>query len=195
MINDLVIGADIGGTHITAALVDLEKKIALPGSSIRVKVDSHASYSEIIETWSGAIRQARQEYHVDKVSLAIPGPFDYENGICLIKDQNKYGNLYGLNIKELLSAKLNNTPEDITMINDATSFLQGEVFSGAARGFNTVLGVTLGTGLGSCIYKHNVASDADLWNMPFKNGIAEDYLSTRWFIKRYYEITGNHIRA
>ena len=193
MTDHLVIGADIGGTHITAAIVDLEKKNVLPGSLTRMQVDSHAPYGEIIEIWSQAIIKARDKHNIGKVSLAIPGPFEYENGICLIKDQDKYKNLYGLNIKELLSLKLGNKPADIVMVNDAESFLLGEVFSGAARGFNTVIGITLGTGLGSCTYKGDISFDAGMWNMPFKAGIAEDYLSTRWFITKYQEITGKKI--
>lgn len=30
--------------------------------------------------------------------------------------------------------------------------------------------------------------------MPFKNSIAEDYISTRWFINRYQELSGSAIK-
>jgi glucokinase len=30
--------------------------------------------------------------------------------------------------------------------------------------------------------------------MPFNDGIAEDYLSTRWFVKRYRELTGRIVQ-
>src|SRR6188768_2364118 len=102
--DSLAIGADIGGTHITSAIVDLDKKSIIPGSLTREKVDSHASPDEIVASWSRAITKARQATGIRKVGLAMPGPFDYEKGICLIKDQGKYENLYGLNMKALLSA-------------------------------------------------------------------------------------------
>ena len=79
------------------------------------------------------------------------------------------------------------------MINDAASFLQGEWFGGAANGFERVIGITLGTGLGTCVYEKHHASNANLWSLPFKDGIAEDYLSTRWFVSRYEELTGNKV--
>jgi glucokinase len=189
----LALGADIGGTHITAAIVDLDKKTIIPGSLSRAKVDSHASPDEIVQIWSQAIRKAQQSTAIRRVGLAIPGPFDYEEGICLIKDQGKYENLYGLNMKALLSAQLHNKPEDIVMINDAASFLQGEWFGGAATGFERVIGITLGTGLGTCVYERHQASNANLWSIPFKRGIAEDYLSTRWFMARYHEMTGKQV--
>jgi len=191
--NTLAIGADIGGTHITAALVDLETKSIISGSANRLKVDSHAPSDQILAAWCEAIKSAQQEFSMQKVSLAMPGPFDYERGICLIKDQDKFENLYGLNIKELLAESLNIQPEDISMLNDAASFLQGEVFGGAAKGFKTAIGITLGTGLGTSSYQDQIAHDSNLWNMPFKDGIAEDYLSTRWFIDRFFVLTGQKI--
>lgn len=191
--NSLTIGADIGGTHITVALVDLDKKSIVPGTTTRANVNSHGLASEIIDVWSQAIASVKKGRNISTLSLAIPGPCDYKEGICLIKNQGKYENLYGLNIKALLSEQLDIRPEDIIMINDAAAFLEGEVFGGAARGFENAIGITLGTGLGTCIFKDHNASNADLWCMPFKAGIVEDYLSTRWFIGRYRELTGTDV--
>ncbi|HEX8460195.1 MAG TPA: hypothetical protein VF623_02150 [Segetibacter sp.] len=41
--NKYAVGVDIGGTHITAALVDLEKKELVKGSKKRTNVNSHGS--------------------------------------------------------------------------------------------------------------------------------------------------------
>lgn len=191
--NSLVIGADIGGTHITAALVDIDQRTIVMDSLVREEVNSHASAVDIIEVWSKAITGAARDTSADKLSLAIPGPFDYEKGISLMKGQQKYEHLHHHNVKELLAAKLNFKPENISLMNDAASFLQGEAFIGAALGYRKAIGVTLGTGLGTCIYQNNVAEDAGLWNMPFKESIAEAYLSTRWFVKRYFELSGEKI--
>jgi glucokinase len=38
-----------------------------------------------------------------------------------------------------------------------------------------------------------MSEDADLWCSTFKDGIAEDYLSSRWFVKRFYEYTGREV--
>src|SRR5690349_12261378 len=159
-IDALAIGADIGGTHITAAIVDLDKKSIIPGSLAREKVNSHASPEEIVDVWCQAISDARQATGIRRVGLAMPGPFNYDEGICLIKDQGKYENLYGLNMKTLLSKELDTSNDDIVMINDAASFLQGESFGGAAVGFQRAIGVTLGTGLGTSVYENNQATNA-----------------------------------
>lgn len=189
----IVIGADIGGSHITAAQVDLLSKQLITSSLVRLPVNSLATAEEVINTWAQCIKQAMRQTPCNTVCLAMPGPFDYAAGVCFISDQSKYPLLYGLNVKELLSPVLEVAVDDIHINNDAACFLQGEVFSGSLSGYQHALSVTLGTGLGTAIYENGAARSADLWNMPFQDGMAEDYLSTRWFVKQYAAITGQHI--
>jgi len=191
--HSIVIGADIGGSHITAAQVDLTSKQLVASSLVRLHVDSMAAAPDVIDVWAKGIKQAMQHARFKKVCLAMPGPFDYSAGICLISDQNKYPMLYGLNVKDMLAQALEISAGDIYINNDAACFLQGEVFCGSVKGYQHVVSVTLGTGLGTAVYENGSARSADLWNMPLFDGIAEDYLSTRWFVKRYAAITGNKI--
>lgn len=185
-----ILGVDIGGSHITAALVELKTRSILTDSLVRTEITASAAKEEIIADWSKAIKAAFEscDEQIGKIGIAMPGPLDYENGICLIQGQDKYEALYGLNIKKLLADQLGIDSEDILMMNDAACFLQGEVFGGAGSGFEHVVGLTLGTGLGTATYHGGMAVDAALWNLPFKDSYAEAYLSTRWFIKRYQEL-------
>jgi glucokinase len=95
----------------------------------------------------------------------------------------------------LLAPVLETGVGDIHINNDAACFLQGEVFSGNVSGYQHAVSVTLGTGLGTAIYENGAAKSADRWSMPFQDSIAEEYLSTRWFIKQYAAITGNQING
>ena len=187
-----IIGADIGGTHCTAALVDLQQKKIVSSSFTRIAVDAGAAADEIVAAWSSCIASAKNNTDTGAVCLAMPGPFDYEQGISWMQEQHKYEKLYGLNIKQLLAQQLQLPAADIFMNNDAACFLHGEVFAGAAAKHvhETVVGVTLGTGLGSAIYKQGSAKNANLWCLPFLQGKAEDYLSSAWFIQRFHELTG-----
>jgi glucokinase len=115
-------------------------------------------------------------------------------GINYCLDIYKYESLYGSNVKKLLAQNLDIEEADIMMMNDASCFLQGEIFNGAAAGCNHIIGVTLGTGLGSARFHNNKMYDGDLYYTPFKDGTAEDYLSSRWFVKRYKEVTGNIVK-
>lgn len=191
----LVIGADIGGSHITAALVELETKKIFPGSLIRSRVNSHADAEHIINAWCQTLSKVQEIRPVEKLSLALPGPFEYEEGISLISNQDKYESLYQLNVKQLLAEKMGLQTSDIYFNNDAACFLQGEVFCGALKHHDKALGITLGTGLGAAKFANGASHDLSFWNMSFKDSIAEDYLSTRWFKKRFLELSGQNING
>ncbi len=193
----IALGVDIGGTHITAALIDLQSRIIVPSSIRRASVNAAGKADEIIKAWSDCLATSMQNSEVKNVCLAMPGPFDYEAGISLMRGQDKFEGLYGLNIKETLAQSLNLPKHAIFMDNDAACFLQGEVYNGIASKYDkqTVIGITLGTGLGSAVYKAGKSRNADMWCVPFKDGIAEDYLSTRWFVKQWNQLTGKTIQG
>jgi glucokinase len=191
----LALGIDIGGSHITAGMVDLAQKKVVEGSVVRQLVNRHASAEEILNVWAGTINDRLLNFQqpVTRVGFAMPGPFDYPNGICLIKGFDKYEALYGLNIRQELAARTGVPPEQIVFRNDADAFLDGELYGGAGEGFSRALGLTLGTGLGSCLYVEGEITNAGLNVLPFKHGMAEEYLSTRWFIKAYEQQTGKQV--
>lgn len=189
---NIVTGVDIGGTHITACLVDLDELRIIEDTETRGHIDSSADAGTIIPAWAAVIKEANDKYQhaVGRVGIAMPGPFDYENGICLIKGLAKYESLYGLNVKEKLAQELGIDAGEIRMLNDATAYLAGEHQFGSGRGCESLLGITLGTGLGSAWYMQQQMNDGDLYYYPFKEGVAEDYVSARWLINAYYERTG-----
>jgi glucokinase len=194
--NSIIAGVDIGGSHITAALIDVQKQEIIEATWRRVSVDSGSDADTIIAAWVRAIRECFEAYPFapDFLGIAMPGPFNYEEGIALMKNQNKYDALYGLNVKKRLAQALSLKTEDIVITNDAACFLKGEVFGGLAKGKRKVLGLTLGTGLGSAMAVNEQVTDADLWQAPFKEGNSETYLSNRWFVSRYKELSGNAIK-
>jgi glucokinase len=65
------------------------------------------------------------------------------------------------------------------------------------------LSITLGTGFGSAFIKDTLpVLDGDevpeqgcLWHLPFEDGIADDYFSTRGLIKRYKAASGAEVRG
>lgn len=187
-----ILTADIGGSHITTGICDLETYTILSDSLARTELSSKASATHILESWAGAFKQTIQnaQVTVSGLALAMPGPFDYENGISYIKGLNKYEALYGMDIKKYLVDLLRLNPDAIRFRNDAEATIAGEVLAGAGRGYQNVMGVTLGTGFGSAHYQNKITKDINLGSEPFKDTIADNILSTRWFLKRYYDLTG-----
>jgi glucokinase len=193
MNENIVLGADIGGSHITASLVDIQNRQVLSSSVCRKEVNSGGPAEQIISEWSEVMLSCfeKKDLRHYKIGIAMPGPVDYDLGFCYIKGQNKYESLYGANLKELLAQALDIETSDIRMINDAAGFLSGEMFIGAGRGFSKVVGLTLGTGLGSALYHNGNTIDADLWHTPFLDGKAEDYISAPWLLSAAARSTGN----
>lgn len=100
-------------------------------------------------------------------------------------NQDKYDSLYGMDIRHELAARTQVDGSNIRFINDAAAFLQGEIFAGEYQGCPKALGITLGTGLGSAIWKEGSnATDADLWKTPYLDSNMEEHLVTRWFVQK-----------
>ncbi|SDA69781.1 glucokinase [Algoriphagus alkaliphilus] len=175
------IGVDIGGSHISSAQILWNGKSAEITEFHEADIDTFRSTSELIADWSAVIRGSIGSQKDIRIGIAMPGPFDYSNGISLIKDQGKLKSLFGLSVKKLLSESLKIDSKHIVFSNDAEAFLAGESLAGAGRDFQSSIGLTLGTGLGSAIKIRQVVKDGKLWTAPFRDGIAEDYLGTAWF--------------
>lgn len=178
-----IIAGDVGGSHLTAALFEEQDGVFSLIDQQRIAVDSTLSKSSILSKWSTVFTDYFNLGEHVFLALAMPAPFDYSNGICLIQDQNKFQSLYQVNLKEEISKSTGIATSDIKFVNDAQAFLSGEAFFGLGRGMDKILGITLGSGLGSAIKIGDKVTDADLWNSEFKDSIAEDYLGTEWFIK------------
>ncbi len=189
-----ILACDIGGTHITSAIVASDTWSILSETIVRKPINSAQNAKSIFLSWGSAMNEsiALLGLSINQIGIAMPGPFDYENGISMMKGQNKYDALYQLDITAGLRDTLTTPTLEIRYINDAAAFLQGEIFAAGRHNEKKILGITLGTGLGSAIWQQgDKAIDADLWDTPYKEGIFEEYLVTRWFTRRFEEITGH----
>ena len=194
---NLIAGVDIGGTHVTVCLVDIESGKLFKESYARITIDPSMDKNAVIQTWASVIKEsfAKAQLPIGKVGIAMPGPFDYEKGISYIKGLHKYESLYGENVKELLGIALQMAPAQVRMINDASAYLLGEMNCGAGTGFSNLVGITLGTGLGSAAFYNNQLEEGDLYCTDFDGGKAEDFISARWLLKSYEMQTGEKLKG
>jgi glucokinase len=177
-----LVGVDIGGSHLTASYVHPGKFKINGETKIRKQVDSLASKEVILSSWLSAFKQLDVLPHT-RIGIAMPAPFDYENGIARLKEQGKFRSIYGVNLREYLADNLQLPKQSIAFFNDAASFLQGEALFQQIPPDQRLLGITLGTGLGSAYKTGTWAEDAALWSTTFKGQQAEYYLGTGWFVK------------
>lgn len=134
---------DVGGTHVSAALVDpVDWSV---GSVTRLSLDADADAAVLLDRFAqagaaiGAPRGASW-------GVAMPDPFDYERGVGQFEGVGKFAALRGVDVSEGLRVRLAGRP---VFLNDADAFLLGEWVAGPARGTRRCAGITLGTGVGS----------------------------------------------
>jgi len=199
---ELSVGVDVGGSHISCAVVDLDKSEIIRDTRIEMPVDNKGSAEDIIENWATAIRKSMRTMDPDQIKgigFAMPGPFDYVKGICLIEGVPKFEKLYGTKVGEAISLALGlRTDQHVRFMNDAHSFGVGESRAGSAAGSNKSVSITLGTGFGSAFIENmvplvsgdSVPELGYIYHITYKDGIADDYFSTRGFLRRYKELTG-----
>jgi len=201
-LQNIAIGVDIGGSHITAVAVDMSDHAIINGSRAESPVDNQAEADEILNVWVGVLRKVLDKFPVFRlrgIGFAMPGPFDYVKGICLIRGVPKYEKLYGVNVGKAISSRLGLACDcSVRFMNDASSFAVGEAWAGKASGYRKMMGITLGTGFGSAFVDDRIpVAGGDtvprggcVYHLPVGKGIADDYFSTRWFTSRYAEVTG-----
>ncbi|MDQ6471596.1 ROK family protein [Flavobacterium sp. LHD-80] len=207
MNKEYAVGIDIGGTHITAAIIDLLSMKVIDLSLQKETFDSNLPVNEVMSIWEKVIRTSVENSKVEAIkglTICMPGPFDYTNGLCWIKDQSKYEHFYGLNVRYLFQGTLNLSSEfPILFENDAVCFGKGEVFKNSNNLSKKVMAVTLGTGLGACFIDkgisissgESVPQDGEIWNLAFKDGMAEDYVSARGLLANYKTLAGKKINS
>ena len=182
----LVGALELGGTHVSAALVSPERRSIETGTLQRMELSPEDTRDALVAAIVGAASHVSRP-GVARWGVATPGPFDYARGIALIRGVAKLDALYGVDLHAELTGALTPTPQRISFLNDADAFLIGEWWAGAARGHERAIGVTLGTGLGSAFLERGDILETDprvppegrLDLIPFRGTRVEDVLSRR----------------
>ena len=156
---DLTIGVDIGGSHIHCAAINTKTGALLEDTRVYAKVNNKLSKPEIFNQWAAPLNQILDRLAVDRVKgigFAMPGAFNYREGVALYKGNDKYEALYGTNVKDSFPAYLNRPETPIRFLNDASAFAVGENWFGEAKGVRRSIAITLGTGFGSALLEDGI---------------------------------------
>ena len=131
------------------------------------------------------------------IGIAIPGPFDYAAGVSRMT--HKFRSICGVDLRGVLHA-MPGVPADaeIRFMQDVNAALAGEIARGNAAGYGASALVSLGTGLGFALSRDgrvlcNPAGGPKvvIFNLPYRDGILEDYASKRGFLRIYGELAGH----
>src|SRR5215510_1797706 len=152
---EVVLAADLGGTHLRAATVDVDGKI-----HFRLKQNTpHTEKPEdILRALVLAVEECRRLSEaagdqIRAVSVVVPGSVDVEQGLAV-----KAPNLSCLEGFRLTAALTSELKLPAMLENDANAAALGEMWHGAGRGLSTIVCTTLGTGVGG-----GIILDGKLW--------------------------------
>lgn len=195
------IGLDIGGTKIQGAVIDESGEIL---KTYRLETCAREGKDKVLENISKIIDFLKTD-EIEAIGVGTPGFIDSENGIVTFA-----GNIdgwTGLNLKKEIE-KISNLP--VFIENDANIALVCEKWLGAGKGFNDIVMITIGTGLGGAVYNEKMGllsgshfQGAELGHLILhpngeyctcgQSGCAESYCSGTALVRHYEELTRNRL--
>lgn len=147
------LGLDLGGTNIKLVVVEVPDEVGAPRVILRESVATRAADGPdaVADRMVHAARRlAAGHAPVAGVGVGVPGLFERDSGRIELFP-NLPGPWAGYPLRDRLSDGLGLPVARVALVNDARAFILAESAIGAARGCQTVVGVTLGTGVGGGI--------------------------------------------
>lgn len=197
------IGLDIGGTKIQGAVIDEKGEIL---KTYRLETCAREGKDKVLDNISKIIDFLKTD-DIKAVGVGTPGFIDSENGIVTFA-----GNIdgwTGLNLKKEIE-KRSSLP--VFIENDANIALVCEKWLGSGKGFNDIVMITIGTGLGGAVYNEKMGllsgsnfQGAELGHLILhpngeyctcgQSGCAESYCSGTAIVRHYEELTRNKLEG
>ncbi|MCW3120124.1 MAG: sugar kinase [Chitinophagaceae bacterium] len=144
MNNKKIIGIDLGATNIRAGHVN-ENSISKIISS---RINSNGSVAEVLQDVFNIVDQLIDE-SVTAIGIGVPGVVDIAPGI--VYDVQYIPSWKEVPLKKWLEERYK---IPVLVNNDANCFALGEYYFGKGKGTDSMIGLTIGTGLGAGIIIH-----------------------------------------
>lgn len=201
----MLCGIDLGGTKIEAALIDPVRPDTALGR-VRVPTGQEHGYAHVLGQIEAVCRKLEKEtgHRIpERLGLGHPGTLRPSTQ-CLSGSNTQC--LNGKPIKQDIEQRLD---REVVAANDANCFALAEADLGAGRGFETVFGIIIGTGVGGGLVvdgkvlggRHGIAGE---WGQVVLDpqgpvsvygtrGTIEAHLAGPALEKFYYERTGEKL--
>ncbi|MFF2296826.1 ROK family protein [Arthrobacter sp. NPDC058127] len=191
---------EIGGTHVTAALIAIGQKAPFVVEQYRSHLDAHAPAEELVTVLAATAAKLKVTASLPW-GVAVPGPFNYERGIGRFEKVGKFDGLNDFDLGFALSESILPRPSSVRFLNDADAFGMGECAAGAGRRHDRVLCLTLGTGVGSAFIDQGVPvnegpevpPDGSAHLIIWRGRPLEETVSRRAIRGRYRQLTGKQL--
>ncbi len=138
----LTLAIDSGGTKVVGAVVDAQGSII---EKKRIMVPERDGDC-LVRIFLDIIEAGRKKYRIDLIGIGANGRIDPERGV--ITDCGVYRNWEG---RHLAAELFSHCRIPVSVHNDCSCAIKGELWRGAIRGKQSVAGMIIGTGLGGAI--------------------------------------------
>ena len=138
--NKVVLALDLGGTNARFAAVRSDGEIL---ARIRVPTIKNGTAEQILDLLVKNFGEISAGVGAVAIAAAIPALINTDSGV--LQKLPNLPALEGIDLAEVLKER---TGLDTFIENDATAATIGEHWLGACKGFDNVVGITLGTGIG-----------------------------------------------
>jgi glucokinase len=188
---------ELGGSHVSAGLVDPDAFELVAHTVVRRRVDPHGDAESLLATITAAADEVAA-VHGATWAAAVPGPFDYDTGVARYRGVGKFEALDGTDVGAELTARMRSAPAWIRFVNDAKAFGLGEWHGGATTGHKRAVAITLGTGVGSAFVDDGrvlasgplVPPEGRVDLLTIDGQPLEATVSARAILRRYAESSG-----
>jgi len=190
MDSPILIGVDLGGSHMRAGRVEAG---VVTAHTTRA-TPSKASAEIVLEELCVAIAEVLSP-GTAAIGIGVPSVVDVERGIVYTVEN--IPSWQEVHLKELLEKRFG---IPVYVNNDANCFAVGEFHFGQGQGFRHMVGMTLGTGLGAGVilnghlYSGANCGAGELGSIPYRDQTFEYYASGQVF-PREHGVNGAIIHA
>jgi glucokinase len=174
----MIIGVDIGGTKIRAGLV-VDGKLKEQSYTLLANKDSRSkTLAQVMSTIAPLIRG-----NVRGIGVGVPSVVDPELGI--VYDVVNIPSWKRIPLKTLMEKEFG---KPVFINNDVNCFVLGEHRFGIGKPFSSIVGLTLGTGLGAGIiannrlYSGSNCGAGEIGLLPYLDKNFEFYTSSAFFV-------------
>ena len=171
------VGIDLGGTHVRAGLVRAGELSEI--ATTRIQAD-------------GSVEQVLRQIHdliegmdisgIDAIGVGVPSVVDVEKGI--VYDVQNIPSWKEIHLKSIFEGKYS---VPVYVNNDANCFALGEKHFGKGQGYQSIIGLIIGTGFGAGIivndqlYSGANCGAGEFGMMPYLDSIYEHYCGGQFF--------------
>lgn len=188
MSRNLILGIDMGGTNVRGGLVN---ELSLSNIVSR-KINAQASVEEVRDQLFLFTDELFND-SVNAIGIGVPGLMDEATEMVL--DVVNIPSWKKVPLKQWMQERYK---VPVVINNDANCFALGEFYFGKGKGYNSMIGLTIGTGMGSGIiinkklYAGKNGGAGEFGMIEYKDHIME-YYSSGQFFKNIHDTDGETV--